>query len=49
MALGERAVEGVDDLQRLMVSELIGTSVTATVVRRGELVETELVPAELSL
>src|SRR5438445_2361575 len=42
VALGERAVEGVDDLQRLMVGELIGTSVTATVVRRGELGETEL-------
>jgi serine protease Do len=49
VAVGDSAIEGVDDLQRLMVSELIGSPVTATVVREGELREVELVPAELSL
>jgi S1-C subfamily serine protease len=49
VAVGETAIEGVDDLQRLMVSELIGTSVTAQVVREGELRQVELVPAELSV
>ena len=49
VAVGETAIEGVDDLQRLMVSELIGTSVTAQVVREGELRQLELVPAELSV
>jgi len=49
VAVGDSAIEGVDDLQRLMVSELIGSPVTATVVREGELRELELVPAELSL
>ena len=43
------AVEGVDDLQRLMVAELIGTSVELTVVRHGRRLLLELVPSELEL
>jgi S1-C subfamily serine protease len=41
-------VGGVDDLQRLMVAELIGRSVRTRVLRRGEDLEVELVPAELT-
>jgi len=42
------AVTGVDDLQRAMVAELIGKPVAVGVVRGGQLVTLELVPAELS-
>jgi S1-C subfamily serine protease len=49
VAVGDTPIEGVDDLQRLMVGELIGSPVAATVVREGELRQLELVPAELSL
>jgi serine protease Do len=41
-------VETVDDIQRLMVGELIGTSVRARVIREGTPQELELVPAELT-
>ena len=37
----------VEDLQRLMVAELIGTSVGVRVLRAGRELELELVPAEL--
>ena len=37
----------VDDLQRLMVRDLIGRAVSARVLRRGDELEVELVPAEL--
>jgi hypothetical protein len=37
----------MDDLQRVVVNELIGRSVRATVVREGRELEVELVPAEL--
>ncbi len=40
-------VEGMDDLQRVIVSELIGRAVRAKVVRDGRERELELVPAEL--
>jgi S1-C subfamily serine protease len=40
-------VETVDDVQRLMVGELIGTSVRARVLRGGRQLELELVPVEL--
>jgi serine protease Do len=40
-------VEGVNDLQRLMAGELIGTDVTAQVVRGGRELEVTLVPLEL--
>jgi serine protease Do len=42
-------VEGVDDLQRLMVGELIGRSVTVTLVREGRTLRVELVPVELQI
>jgi len=42
-------VEGVDDLQRLMAGELIGATVTATVVREGRTQSVELVPVELEV
>jgi S1-C subfamily serine protease len=37
----------VEDLQRLMVAELIGRPVIATVLRQGKQLEVELTPAEL--
>jgi serine protease Do len=43
------AVEGVDDLQRLMTGELIGATVAATTVRDGMLFSVELVPVELDV
>jgi serine protease Do len=41
--------ERVEDLQRLMVAELIGTPVSVRLLRAGRLVELELEPAELEL
>ena len=41
------AIEGMDDLQRVVVNELIGRTVRAGVVREGREIEIELVPAEL--
>jgi S1-C subfamily serine protease len=41
--------ERVEDLQRLMVAELIGTPVSVRVLRAGRLVELQLEPAELEL
>ena len=40
-------VEGVDDIQRLMVAERIGTRATVKIVRDGELTERILIPLEL--
>jgi serine protease Do len=40
-------VEGMDDLQRVVVSELIGRSIRARIVREGTERELDLVPAEL--
>jgi S1-C subfamily serine protease len=40
-------IEGMDELQRVVVSELIGRAVRAKVVREGREHELELVPAEL--
>jgi len=42
-----RPVEGVNDLQRLMAGELIGTDVKAQVFRGGRELEVTLVPLEL--
>jgi hypothetical protein len=39
----------VDDLQRLMTGELIGESVTTTVLREGSRIEVRLVPVELEV
>ena len=41
------AIEGMDELQRVVVSELIGRPVRAKVVREGREQDLELVPAEL--
>ena len=49
VAVGETPVEGADDLQRLMVGELIGERVEATVIREGARLELELVPVELDV
>ena len=40
-------IESMDDLQRVVVSEVIGRAVLAKVVRGGRERELELVPAEL--
>jgi serine protease Do len=40
-------IEGMDELQRVVVTELIGQAVTAKVIREGRERELELVPAEL--
>jgi serine protease Do len=47
--LNGQAVEGVDDLQRLMAGELIGTKVTVSTVHDGRLQSVELVPVELAV
>jgi serine protease Do len=41
------AIEGMDELQRVVVDELIGRPVRARIVRQGREQEVELVPAEL--
>jgi S1-C subfamily serine protease len=41
-------VASAADLQRLMVAELIGTPVSASVLRRGSELDLELIPEELS-
>jgi serine protease Do len=40
-------IEGMDELQRVVVSELIGRRVRAKIIRQGRERELELVPAEL--
>jgi hypothetical protein len=40
-------VTSVEDLQRLMVAELIGTTVTVRLLRQGREQKLELIPAEL--
>ena len=40
-------IERVEDLQRLMVADLIGTAVSVRLLRAGELIELKLHPAEL--
>jgi len=47
VALDGAPLEDVGDLQRLMVADLIGSRVSATVVRDGDQREIELVPVEL--
>ncbi len=49
VAVEDTPVEGVDDLQRLMAGELIGSGVAATVVRDGVRLTVELVPGELEV
>jgi S1-C subfamily serine protease len=43
-----KTVAGVNDLQRLMVADLIDVRVRVSVVRNGRMLQTELVPVELS-
>jgi S1-C subfamily serine protease len=43
------AVEQVNDLQRLMAGDLIGARATMQVVRSGESISVEIVPAELEV
>jgi S1-C subfamily serine protease len=40
-------IEGMDELQRVVVSEVIGRSVRAKIIREGRERDIELVPAEL--
>ena len=49
VAVDGASVEGVDDLQRLMVGDLIGSRVRVELYRAGRPLEVELVPAELEL
>jgi serine protease Do len=47
--LDDEPVSGMNDLQRLMVGELIGSTVRISFVREGQLLELELVPIELEI
>jgi serine protease Do len=47
VALDGTPIEGVDDLQRLMIGELIDSTVTATVIRNGEELKLPIRPEEL--
>jgi S1-C subfamily serine protease len=47
--LDGEAITGVDDLQRLMVAELIGTAVEVRLIRNGRPRTLELVPTELTV
>ena len=49
VAVNGDPVERVDDVQQLMVGDMIGASVSLTVIRNGTLVDLRLVPAELEL
>jgi serine protease Do len=49
VALDGAVIEGVDDLQRLMVGELIGSTATATVIRNGVELSIPIRPVELEL
>ena len=47
--VGGTPVAGVDDVQRLLAGDLIGSEVTLRVVREGAVLELGLVPAELEV
>jgi S1-C subfamily serine protease len=47
LSVNETRIERVEDLQRLMIADLIGTVVTVRLLRAGRLMELELEPAEL--
>jgi S1-C subfamily serine protease len=49
VAVDGDAVETVDDVQKLMVGDRIGSTVRVAVLREGRRVELDLVPAELEL
>jgi len=45
--VASKPVASVEDLQRVMVAELIGTKVPVRLLRQGREMELELVPGEL--
>ena len=47
LSVNDTRIERVEDLQRIMVADLIGTDVSLRLLRAGQLVELELRPAEL--
>ncbi len=47
LAIDGTPVERVDDVQRLMVSDVIGTRVALEILREGRRVDVDLVPDEL--
>jgi S1-C subfamily serine protease len=49
VAVDSHGVERVDDLQRLMVGERIGQSVTLRVLRADRVLELSIVPTELQI
>jgi S1-C subfamily serine protease len=49
VAVDSHGVERVDDLQRLMVGERIGQSVTLRVLRADRVLEISIVPTELQI
>jgi serine protease Do len=49
VALNGETVADVNDLQRIMVGELIGSTTTASVIRNGEELQLELRPEELEV
>jgi serine protease Do len=49
LELGGEPISGVADLQRLLTGDLIGSRISATIVRQGRASSVELVPDELSL
>jgi S1-C subfamily serine protease len=48
VAIGEKPVQGVNDLQRLMVGELVGSQLNLTAWRGARRFEVQLIPEELS-
>ena len=48
VAVDGRPVETMSELQRLLVDETIGSTVTFTVMRKARLVEIDVVPLELA-
>ena len=49
VAVDGRPVERVDDVQQLMVGDMIGATVSLTVLRDGNVLDIRLVPGELEL
>jgi S1-C subfamily serine protease len=49
VGVDDNPVESMQDLQRLTAGDLIGSRVTLSVVRDGQLVPVELVPVELEI
>jgi serine protease Do len=49
VALADEAIATVDDVQRVLTDEVIGSRLEATVVRADETLSLELVPTELSV